>query len=59
MFQENPKCTKNNNRDKLLLTSLADQLDMGRGRDRLARDRLGRARGELGKDIKKAEYEEK
>ena len=55
MFQENPKCTKNNNRDKLLLTSLADQLDMGRGRDRLARDRLGRARGEGGNNMKKEE----
>ena len=59
MFQENPKCTKNNNRDKLLLTSLADQLDLGRGRDRLARDRLGRARGEGGNNIKKAESERK
>merc|ERR1712083_138325 len=29
---ENPLCTKNNNRDKLLLTSLADQLDKNRGK---------------------------
>ena len=37
LFQENPLCTKNNNRDKLLLTSMADQVDNIRGRQKLAR----------------------
>ena len=39
LFQENPLCTKNNNRDKLLLTSMADQVDNIRGRQKLARGR--------------------
>ena len=33
LFQENPACTKNNNRDKLLLTSLADQIENNRVRE--------------------------
>ena len=37
--QENPLCTKNNNRDKLLLTSMADQVENIRGRQKLARGR--------------------
>ena len=43
LLQENPACTKNNNRDKLLLTSLADTLENTRGRDRQNR---GRGRGD-------------
>ena len=33
LFQENPACTKNNNRDKLLLTNLADQIENNRVRE--------------------------
>ena len=33
-LQENPGCTKNNNRDKLLLTSLAEQIENSRGREK-------------------------
>ena len=33
LFQENPACTKNNNSDKLLLTSLADQIENNRVRE--------------------------
>jgi hypothetical protein len=37
MLQENPACTKNNHRDKLLLTSLADQIENTRIRKKQSR----------------------
>jgi hypothetical protein len=39
LFQENPACTKNNHRDKLLLTSLADQIEKNRIREKHDRKR--------------------
>merc|ERR1711892_868567 len=38
---ENPLCTKNNNRDKLLLTSLADQIENKKRKEILGRNREG------------------
>ena len=38
---------------------MADQLDMARGRDRLNRDRLGRARHEMEDDIDQRGSKEK
>jgi hypothetical protein len=40
LLQENPACTKNNHRDKLLLTSLADQIENTRIREKLDRNRI-------------------
>ena len=45
--KENPACTKNDNKDKVLLTSLADQQEPGKRKHALVRDsRPGLAREE-------------
>ena len=52
ILQENPLCTKNNNRDKLLLTSMADQVENIKGRQRLARGKEGTEKREIEKGSK-------
>ena len=45
-------CTKNNNRDKLLLTSLADQIENKKRREKLGRKGKSYLNGEGGKNNK-------